>query len=244
MCTRPILIKNRKYRDLGVNLSSSYMSVPCGECDECLSDKANDIYVRARYEFDDCLRSNGCGFMCCLTYSNETLPYFNVGNNKFMVFNKKHVIDFIKRLRISLERHYMKHFNRSAPAFKYLVTSEYGTDPTRTHRPHYHLLFFFHEQVGINTFNDLFSRCLYVQEGKDKHYVFGTRYQCDVLDSKRGGIKYSGKYVLKDLMYEPQRKSIVNAINFYRDYVESKHGIISCPQTEDDFFCVILYVRI
>lgn len=226
MCTQPIYVRIRHRQ----------VPCPCGQCDECLSRKANDLYVRARYEFDDCLRNGGNGFMCCITYSNDVLPWFQAGSTRFMVFNKKDIIDFIKRLRVKLDRFYKKHFGCSAPDFKYLITCEYGTDPTKTHRPHYHLLFFFLKFMPWATFRKMFADCLCKFENGKLVKVFGERFQCDPLDPKRGGIKYCGKYVLKDLMYEPQRKAITEKIKFLTEYVNNQFSINSYPQNDEQEF--------
>lgn len=236
MCTSPILIRNRKYKDINVRLRSSYIKVPCGVCDECLSQRSNDLYVRAHYEFDDCLRNGGCGFMCCLTYENYQLPLLHLDDKAIMVFNKKHCIDFIKRLRTILDRMYQKFFQKSAPDFKYLITSEYGSDPDCTHRPHYHLLFFFKENIGINTFKVAFTEAQFIRKRKSVKRVFGRVFQCDLLDPKRGGIKYSGKYILKDVSFENNRKEILNRINFYKDYVNNIHGIFVNPRNGSEEF--------
>ena len=226
MCTNPILIRNKRIRSLNVNIPHSYIKVPCGECDECLQKRANDIYVRARNEYDFCLRSGGCGFMCCLTYSNETLPIFEYENKKYMVFNKKDVMDFIKRLRTNLDRLFRKHFSCDAPDFKYLVTSEFGSDPDGSHRPHYHLVFFFVKPISHYLFNLVFKKSLCRRVGKKVIPCFGFIYQCDLIDPARGGIHYSCKYILKDLMYEPQRKAILEKLKFQRSYVNILYGVL------------------
>ena len=104
-----------------------------------------------------------------------------------MVFNKKDVINFIKRLRVTLDRYYKKHYNINAPDFKYLVSSEYGSDPTRTHRPHYHLLFFFRDMIPFRLFRWAFNESTYNRKNGIRY--FGIIKQCDVIDRLRGGIR-------------------------------------------------------
>lgn len=65
-----------------------------------------------------------------LTYDNEHLPYAGQ-------LVKKHVQDFMKRLRITLERRYEKRV-------RYYYVGEYG-DTTR--RPHYHICLFGHDFI-------------------------------------------------------------------------------------------------
>lgn len=234
MCTSPILIRNRKFRDIQVNFPNKFIKVPCGVCDECLRKRAKDLYIRARYEAERCIMNGGCGFMCCLTYDNSLLPFLEYEGRKYMVFNKKDVILFIKRLRIHLDRFYMKSYGVLSPDFKYLVTSEFGTDPTKTKRPHYHLIILFNRSVGYVTFRSAFCKSL-INSKTGKRY-FGKIFQCDPLDIKRGGIRYSSKYILKDQTYNRQNIIIKEHINFYTHYVNSKYCIKEFCETEKDYF--------
>lgn len=156
MCTRPILIRNKKISSLGVTLRNSFIKVPCGNCDECLRKRAKDLYVRSRFVIENAALSGGNTFMCCLTYGLKA-PFFVCDGKKYYCFNKKHVQDFIKRLRINLDRFYNRNYNVDAPDFKYLVTSEFGTSDLGYHLPHYHLLFSFEKQVSLYVFKLCFS---------------------------------------------------------------------------------------
>lgn len=234
MCTSPILIQNKKYRALRVMTTSSRVLVPCGTCDECIAKKVKDLYVRARLEHEKCLKNGASAFMCCLTYDNTQLPWYHDQDTgkSYKVFNKKHLIDYFKRLRITLDRHFRLHYGIDAPDFKYLVTSEYGSDPTRTRRPHYHLLIFFDAPIGLFTFRRCFRRAMFIHDSA----VFGRVYQCDILDSKRGGVRYSGKYVLKDITYKPATDAIRRQMEFEMDRINLHHGIILKPATEEENF--------
>lgn len=237
MCTNPIRIRNKKYKSLGT-LIDTYISVPCGKCDECLKKRANDIYVRARSEYDKCVRNGGCGFMCCLTYSEDVVPKLDIksldGKNRVFVFNKQDVINFFKRLRINFSRLYIAKLHKAAPLFKYLVTAEFGTDPTRSHRPHYHILIFFDSSVSTSLFRKAFTQSLYNKRTHEKY--FGLRHQCELIDPKKGGIHYTSKYVCKDLMYEYQREYINKMIKFYKDYVNTKFNVINFPSSPEEEF--------
>lgn len=234
MCTSPILIRNKRLRSLSVDIPNSFVKVPCGQCEECLRKRSKDLYIRARFECEKCFEHGGCGFMCALTYDNETLPLLQYEGKSFMVFNKQHLIDFIKRLRTRLDRFFKKHYNTIAPDFKYLVTSEFGSDPTRTHRPHYHLIILFDCQVSLFVFRKCFFESLSNQK-TGKRY-FGKIFQCDILDIKRGGIKYSCKYILKDQTYNSQYDIIHRLIDFETDRINSQFGIIQLPHFQNDFF--------
>lgn len=223
MCTRPILIKNRKYLNLDFNFSKSFVKVPCGECEECLHKRANDIYVRAFYEYQYCLENGGCGFICTLTYDDNNVPVlFHLGK-KYMVFNKQDVINFIKRLRTCLDREYNSIYRSSAPDFKYLVTSEYGSNPYCSHRPHYHLLFFFKDCITPSVFRRCFQKSLY-NRITGKRY-FGKIYQCDLIKPEKGGIKYSCKYILKDMLYNHTESIIKDRISFEKYSINKQFNI-------------------
>lgn len=232
MCTNPIHIKNKKFKSLNLNFSHKFISVPCGCCDECLRKRAKDIFCRARFQIEDDLLSGGSAFMCCLTY--KICPDLSKYGYSCFVFNKQHVINFIKRLRTNLDRFYMKHFSVYAPDFKYLITSEYGSDPTRTHRPHYHLLISFSKSISYYVFrlNFIYSLTNHKTNSSD----FGYVVQCEPLDIKKGGVRYSSKYILKDLAFNNQAFIIKELLNFYKSYVNQKHGIIEFEKNSDDVF--------
>lgn len=67
-------------------------------------------------------------------------------------------------------------------------------------------------------------------------FSFGYIYQCDALDIKRGGIKYTSKYILKDTKFAHCDKIINEHIKFYSDYVSKKHGIIENPSDCEEVF--------
>lgn len=227
MCTSPILIKSNKF------LGSS-REVPCGTCDECLRKRANDVYVRMALEYEYCREQGGNGFMCCLTYSDDLLPIFDFQGKKYKVFDKRAVILFIKRLRVNLDRAYLKNFGRPAPDFKYLVTSEYGS---KTQRPHYHITTASREPISPSIFKKAFRESTYCRRFSNNQEVveryFGIIAQCDEIDPNRGGIFYCAKYVLKDLQYTHADKEIREMINFQKEKVNAQFGIVH-PDNEVD----------
>lgn len=110
-CLQPITMRNPKVnkgpRD------SLFVTIPCGKCAACLSTRITDWTNRLKDEMNN--NYYGCGYFVTLTY--EERPPEGV--------NKKHVQDFLKRLR-----HCIK-------PFKYYCISEYGPN---TKRPHYHMI--------------------------------------------------------------------------------------------------------
>lgn len=232
MCTSPLLIRNRKYRSLSVKTPNTFIKVPCGLCDECLRKRAKDMYVRARYEVEEAYRNGGVAFMCTLTYGLQLAPTFEHLGKKVFCFQKKDVILFMKRLRSNLDRLYKRYYNTSAPDFKYLVTSEFGTSDEGFHLPHYHLLVSFRNQISLFLFRKAFMESLVNR--KDNFRYFGPVFQCDLLDLSRGGVKYVTKYILKDLNYVSQQNIIKEKIKFATQFVNTKHGIIDFPQNQNE----------
>lgn len=227
MCTSPIYIRNPKFRNSIDTTLRAYIQVPCGSCDECLRRRASDLFIRTQYEYKKALRNGGCAFMCCLTYGLDLCPTLTFDGKTYKVFNKKHVIDFIKRLRINLERYFLKEFYCHAPAFKYVVTSEFGKSAEGFHLPHYHLIFIFDMPITLRAFRINFVKSL-LNHKTGKRY-FGKIYQCDLLDPSRGGVRYSCKYILKDLMFDNTRKIINDLIKSKQDEINQRFGIISFP---------------
>lgn len=233
MCTSPILIKNRRFRSVDIDMPNSYVKVPCGCCDECLSKRQRELFLRAKFEAESTILHGGCGFMCCLTYGPQLAPKLYDNGKMFYVFNKQHVIYFIKRLRVNLDRYFQKLYGTSAPDFKYIVTSEFGTSDEGLHLPHYHLIILFSRQVGLSTFRKAFVESLVNR--RDKKRIFGYIYQCSPLDIKAGGVQYVCKYILKDIEFAHQDEVIRRYIRFNTDAVNQEFNIIDNPKSVDDY---------
>lgn len=136
MCLSPIKIPNpTKYIDLHQR-TQLLLHVPCGHCAECQANMSRQWQFRTLAEFDDCLDNQGFVYFDTLTYRNDSLPrisdYFSVDDN-FSCFDSRHIRLFLERLRTNLRR------SGYDVTFKQFISSEYGE---RTHRPHYHTLFF------------------------------------------------------------------------------------------------------
>lgn len=97
--------------------SDSLMLLPCGCCPSCKADHQKQWAVRcsleSQYHKDNC--------MVTLTYDDEHLP-------KKLI--KLHLRWFIKKCR------------NKGIHFSYFGCGEYGSDPNKGHRPHYHLIMF------------------------------------------------------------------------------------------------------
>lgn len=116
MCLRPIYVKSQQ------------AMLPCRQCLECRLARAKEWGVRCYYEG----QSWDCASFITLTYAPEHNP---------VRLQKKHLQDFIKRLR-----------SRVAPLkIKYFACGEYGS---KNYRPHYHIIIFgydFPDRIKIGT---------------------------------------------------------------------------------------------
>ena len=138
MCISPILIKQYRKdealiaRELQRNPKTNhphvfYGYVPCGKCYSCLA------YLRLQYQFRlfEEAANSMASFFVTYTYADEYLPADGV--------NK----EYLKKMQ-----RYLK--NDVGLKFTYYGIGEYGTDNDATHRPHYHVMYFFKEQYDID----------------------------------------------------------------------------------------------
>lgn len=101
--------------------------VSCRKCDECLQTRRNTWTARAMAESSV---SNYC-FAVNLTYNNETQQ----NREASQVFRYSHIVDFHKKLRISIKRQ----FGPDA-YFRFIVAGEIGSKGTK--RVHWHCIYF------------------------------------------------------------------------------------------------------
>lgn len=132
MCLSPILIKNksRMYRgkvDCLTSLhdtTSQYIYVNCGVCPQCVRNKQNYLIQRVQLE---CMTNYV--FFATFTYSDDMLPFIDVGDYRHYYADVSDFQKMIKRCRKRDEW----------IINKYLYVTEYGG---KRHRPHFHALFF------------------------------------------------------------------------------------------------------
>lgn len=207
MCLSPINIYNpSKYISLK-HADAFTFSVPCGQCSECQEIKHNEYYFRTHYEFLDCLKHGGYVLFDTLTYRNSDLPHLSdiypdiPSNLDFPCFNREHIRYFLVRLRRRLD--YL-----GLSKIRTFLTSEYGVDPTKSHRPHYHILIFVQDK---NLDPILLSRLVHESwsHGRtDGVFEYGSRYVLEnrvFNDYSAHGMQlanYVSKYVQKDSSFE------------------------------------------
>lgn len=154
-----------------------------------------------------------------------------------MCFNKEDIKLFFKRLRRQLQ---YKGF-KSSDAFKYFLTSEYGTSDKGTHRPHYHVLFFVKDpMLHPLTLSSLINKCWQLgrTDGINYHtapYVFNHVYGYKGLQLTtnssfnvsgiQAACSYVSKYITKDSRYQKIAENRAKRIM----------TIVFGSQWEDDF---------
>ena len=160
--------------------------VPCGKCLPCLKKRRSDWTLRLEHEY---LESDSAYFVT-LTYDNHNVPRTKEG---YPTLYKKHVQDYIKRLRNSHVAYVVRELglktrkevkNVSKP-IRYFAVGEYGS---KTRRPHYHIILF---NMDIGNTNSLGTKWKY------GHVDIGT-----VTGSS---INYTTKYMFKQFGQKDKR---------------------------------------
>lgn len=225
MCLNPIRIINPKAK-IRLDGGENYLiSVPCGQCAECVYLKRKEARMRAYYEFKDTLTLGGCVYFETLTYRPKDLPRLSdiipeLKGDKMNVscFRKKDVTDYIKRVRETLFR--MGYKRRS---IKYFVTSEYGSDKEYkddkgrlrkgTKRPHYHIIWYFlypncDDLVKVS--NECWNKGRTDVLNANKHIFKKGKY--DDFEHMMSICGYVAKYVTKDKGYNNKIGNVIEKL--------------------------------
>lgn len=197
MCTNPRYIPLRA--NVSHFLARSRNLVPCGMCEECASLSSSEWSSRIIGEYLDC---QGVTLFPTLTYRNSCCPifdtktesvrygYYRRESGKFPCFSKYDIQRFLNTLRKKLER-------VGYQGLRYFVGCEYGVDPSRTQRPHYHVLLFFSRGDFLPTTESLVAMIA------DSWHLGTVRYSNSygpVLQSVNGA-RYCSKYCCKDITF-------------------------------------------
>jgi hypothetical protein len=126
-CANSIKLKDLEFR------------VPCGKCLPCQKKRRSEWSLRLEHEY---LFSDSA-FFITLTYNDYHIPRTKEG---YQTLHKKHLQNYIKRLRNDHVKYVSQYFKCSkkdvkhkAKPLRYYAVGEYGT---KTRRPHYHLILF------------------------------------------------------------------------------------------------------
>lgn len=156
-CLKPIRIVSEGIR--GVQF------VPCGLCASCLYNMIQDKIIRLQLWQEN---SSTPLYFVTLTYNDDNLPLEGV--------NKKHCVDFMKRLR-----------HQTREKIIYSMISEYGS---KTKRPHYHYI--------VNGFKNL----EYLYKALERTWKFGNFKIAPIIFER---IQYIAKYHVTRLDAPPDQ---------------------------------------
>lgn len=181
-CTKPIHLKGP------IEGYPHGLRVACGKCLSCRIARRREWALRMSHELD----YHDDSMFLTLTYSPEHLP-FEIDTSKGLpimayrpTLRKKHLQDFIKRLRKNVHPHKIKYF----------ACGEYGEE-SQTHpyheRPHYHLIIF-----GLSIFNPVHTHAII------KAWQFHDWSNDDIYKGSFGlaepdSIRYVAQYIDKKL---------------------------------------------
>jgi len=221
MCVQYMKIKARN------EYAPKIAFVPCGKCEECRQSANSQWFFRLRSELDWCRKNKWYIGFFTLTYSEDKIPRlpeefvknFDKVSEKGLpyCFSRYHVRTFIDNIRKRLHETY------GISGIKYMICSEFGSDPDRTQRSHYHGLICFpstYESVDRTTgevtrckfeprdmFNMVHSQWehhgfvfpRYFEGGVDRQ---GYEHKPFLLTTDiSNAARYAAKYTCKDLGY-------------------------------------------
>lgn len=189
-----------------------YIQVPCGKCILCRNRKKSEWEFRALCES---ATSETQPLFATLTYDNDNLPSQGVV--------KKHVQDFLKRLRkrLSLCGYDV------AGKLRYFCCAEYGS---RTQRPHYHLIFW-----NFPEMETLHKRLEFIEESWQQGF-------CYVVPVQHGGIGYVMKYMRKSYTPPTGKNNVFFLSSRRNGGIGSKYLDKLIPHFHDNPSC--LYVTV
>lgn len=220
-CFNPVRIINPS-KVFSFSFADKYVDyVRCGKCAACQQTLQKEWYYRAYYEYIDTIRNGGYMLMDCLTYSPKYVPrvsrYIRIPRSlNFMCFDYTDFRFFMVRLR----RYLKKRGYDVEKTLRYFCAAEYGTDETKTHRPHMHILFYV---TTPNLDNYTLSRAISAcwkygrTDGipyKSKTYVDNYTIKNGLSSSQRV-CKYVSKYVMKSSEFQRTIDKRLSAIMFY-----------------------------
>lgn len=234
MCLNPIRVPNNSSVLSRYYLSKGFRTLPCGHCFECQQMKSLEWEYRAWWQFRDIKKHNGYALFDTLTYTDDCLPHIsdfldNTGVD-FPCFSLPDVQSFMNRLQQAIRYRYGYKKTEALP-MKYFLTSEYGTTENRTHRPHYHIIFYIYDsRISPLCLSHLINRSwphgrTDGVDWKGKNYVLKKR----VIDANSWNAEavhlsqYVTKYIEKDCKFS----KVINArlwaymFSLYQKYCDS-----------------------
>lgn len=160
---------------------------PCGCCQPCLEKKRSDWNYRVKQENRHALSS----FVLTLTYDEEHLPTReNSEGIHIPTLDKKHVQDFVKRLRRRIQYRVQsgnlpKETRRPEYGLqvRYYAVGEYGS---KTDRPHYHIILWNVPRYDIDRIAEVWTEGgVYVDDVDDATIQYVLKYMITAPEMKK-----------------------------------------------------------
>lgn len=206
-CVSRIRLKDEK--------NGGFRDVPCGKCYECKRNRQLDWAFRIKQED----KVSDYSLVVTFTYEEKLRP---VTDNGILTLRKSDVQKFLKRLR--------KRFPDAS--IRYFGVGEYGSDPRRSHHPHYHIIFFV-RGISRTDFESSLYDCwdfgfLYIDSLSPEAVTYVTKYclkdSIYVLDPELGQPTYSmmslRPAIGSNYLSQEQRLRIAGGYHRPYDYVE------------------------
>lgn len=122
----------RSFKSLQFDDRYQCKELPCGKCDGCKLEKAKQWSHRCVLE-SSLYEHN---YFITLTYNDENLPTFQVGDDESMVLGTLRKDD-LRAFNKVLRQHYKRKFGHDG--IRFFACGEYGET---SFRPHYHVIYF------------------------------------------------------------------------------------------------------
>lgn len=137
-----------KYRPKYLHMTVQPMYVRCRKCDNCRRLSQKQWQARLAHYALTLSKSyqNGHIYFVSLTFDPENLPVHSTEGNKIELATYKYVQLFLQNLRDGrLGKYDVNSDFLPSLSFKYFVVGEFGDSELGTHRFHYHIILFVHD---------------------------------------------------------------------------------------------------
>lgn len=223
-CLSPLTIINPTKRISLQGGAPFQIQVPCGTCAACRRSKHDEYYFRAFYEGKLTFDVGGFIQAVTLTYNDHCLPHLSDfiddvsrgSSLDFPCFSRKDIRKFLVRLRSALTDAGYDIKGK----LNYFIAAEYGTASTKTHRPHYHVLFYVRFFIDAFEFSRIVGRCwsfgltdtvLFKPRSYVRYYTFGIKYTSDLCGLQKKAM-YVSKYVQKSSSFSRSISKRISAV--------------------------------
>lgn len=194
-CPTPYYIRN-PFKGSGCDELET-IPVGCGKCLACLSRRRNDWAIRCIDERNE----SHAAYFVTLTYNDENLPHSETGVPSIRFTD---IQLFFKRLRKSISRFDTDDYKNRV---RYFGCGEYGP---KTHRPHYHIIFFVKNDAAAYFMNE---------EDLMSHWNKGNVRIRRITGDTNREIQYCAKYAV-DLYFK-----FDDSVEPFRNFMSRMPGI-------------------